>query len=258
MIPDVNRSRPSRSVVHLDSPTTFQGEGASAAAYPRDALFPALPLVSCFAYSPNGSGQLCNEGRSICARLKAADSGWLPRLVAAVWVQAAGHGRFAMALGDHVVLVPVPGSDPVRRAHWVGERLAWCLREIGLAAAVWPVLQRRYAVRKSAFAPASERPSLFEQYTSFAIERGGWSPVSTRLAGELRSNRPRLTLVDDVVTRGRTLLAAAARLREAFPAAEIRAFALLRTLARDEKLERLLDPYEGEVRWISGDARRNP
>jgi len=54
------------------------------------------------------------------------------------------------------------------------------------------------------------------------------------------------------------LLAAAARLREAFPAAEIRAFALLRTLARYEALYTLLDPYEGEVRWIAGDARRNP
>jgi phosphoribosylpyrophosphate synthetase len=68
----------------------------------------------------------------------------------------------------------------------------------------------------------------------------------------------RLTLVDDVVTRGRTLLAAAARLHEAFPVAEIRAFALLRTLAQHEELCRLLEPYEGEVRWIFGDARRTP
>jgi len=161
-----------------------------------------------------------------------------------------------MALNGHVVLVPVPGSDPARRARWVGERLAWCLKEIGLAAEVWPVLQRQYAVRKSAFSPAGERPSLSEHYNSFAIERGAWSPAQTSCACQLGANGLRLTLVDDVVTRGRTLLAAAARLREAFPAAEIRAFALLRTLARNEALYGLLDPRQGEVRWIAGDARR--
>lgn len=80
--------------------------------------------------------------------------------------------------------------------------------------------------------------------------------MQTGFAGELDSNQLRLTLVDDVVTRGRTLLAAAARLSEVFPAAEIRAFALLRTLGRNERLHGLLDPYEGEVRWIAGDARR--
>jgi len=156
------------------------------------------------------------------------------------------------------VLVPVPGSAPAARASWVGERLAWCLREIGLASEVWPILQRRQAVRKSAFAPAGERPSLFEHYASFAVERGDWGRVPRGLTREVGSRWLRLTLVDDVVTRGRTLLAAAARLREAFPAAEIRAFALLRTLAQHEELCRLLDPYEGEVRWISGDARRAP
>lgn len=257
MIPDASR-RPARSAVPRDSPTIFQGEGARARADPGGPLFLPLPLGSCFAYSPNGSGQLCSEGRSIRAHLKAADPAWLPRLVATVWVEAAGHGRFAAALGGHVVLVPVPGSDSVRRERWVGERLAWCLKEIGLASEVWSVLRRRYAVRKSAFASTGERPSLFEHYDSFAIEHGGSSPAQTGFAGELGSNPLRLTLVDDVVTRGRTLLAAAARLREAFPTAEIRAFALLRTLARDEKLDRLIDPYEGEVRRISGDARRNP
>lgn len=245
----------------LGSGTTFQGEHVRAAASLDSALFPVLPLVSCFAYSPNGSGQLCNEGRSMCARLKAFDSAWLARLVATVWVEAAGRGRFAEALGDHAVLVPVPGSGPLRRAPWIGERLAWCLKEIGLAAEVQPIMQRRYAVRKSAFAPAGERPSLLEHYASFTVAPQRLVRVSSgprSSARELSAGRLQLTLVDDVVTRGRTLLAAAARLGEAFPTAEIRAFALLRTLARDEPLCRLLDPREGEVRWIAGDARRTP
>jgi hypothetical protein len=210
---------------------------------------------------PGGGGAACEEGRLLCARLKAADEVWLPRLVAQVWLEAAAHERFGRAFGGRVILVPVPGSTPAKRTHWVGARLAWCLREVGLAAAIWPVLRRRYAVRKSAVAAAGQRPSVMEHYESFAVEclALGEAPIARR--GSVASpgrTELRLTLVDDVITRGRTLLAAAGRLREAFPTAEIGAFALLRTLNREEVLHQVLDPCEGEVRWVSGDSRRNP
>jgi hypothetical protein len=116
-------------------------------------------------------------------------------------------------------------------------------------------------VRKSAFATAGERPSVHEHYASFAVERAPSDPApigSGAIPGEYGAAGLRLTLVDDVVTRGRTLLAAAVRLREAFPTADVRAFALLRTLHRDDVLYQVLDPCEGEVRWVSGDARRSP
>lgn len=218
------------------------------------ALLAAVPFASCFAYSPSGSGLVCEQGRLLCARLKTLDPAWLSRLAAAVWLEARARRRFASVLGRCVVLVPVPGSGLPSGADWIGERLAWCLKELELAGQVWPVLRRRRAVRKSAFAPAGERPSVLEHYESFVIERSlqGGSARKARGAGL------QLTLVDDVITRGRTLLGAAARLREAFPGAEVRAFALLRTLARDEPLRQLLDPCEGEVRWLHADARRLP
>jgi hypothetical protein len=180
--------------------------------------------------------------------LKAADPYWLSRAASEVWLQATGHGHFAATFGADVVLVPVPGSGSGHTGAWVGERLAWCLQELGLAAEVQPLLRRRHAVRKSAFAPAGERPSVSEHYASFAIERGCLD----------RTPGLRLTLVDDVITRGRTLAAAARRLQERFPTARIHAFALLRTLGREERLDRLADPCEGEVRWVAGDARRIP
>jgi hypothetical protein len=204
---------------------------------------------------------VCEEGRSLCAHLKSADPAWLPRLAASVWLQSAGSGRFGQAFGSRVVLVPVPGSSPAQKGVWVGERLAWCLREVGLASEVRPVLRRRYPVRKSAFAPASERPSVLQHYMSFSVVgalavRGAAGRCS--LLSEPASDGLQLTLVDDVITRGRTLLAAARRLREAFPAARIHAFALLRTLGPDESMREALDPCEGEVSWVRGDARRRP
>ena len=197
----------------------------------------------------------------LCARLKSADRVWLPRLAAQVWLETVGHGRFATAFGARVVLVPVPGSSPAQGADWVGARLAWCLKQVGLAADVWPVLRRGHAVRKSAFAAAGERPSVLEHHASFAVDCAlcaGARTTRASLVCEPHGAGLRLTLIDDVITRGRTLLAAAGRVREAFPGAEVRAFALLRTLASAESLRRVLDPCEGEVRWVSGDARRSP
>ena len=213
-----------------------------------------MPFASCFAYSPCGSGLVCEQGRLLCARLKTLDPQWLSRLAADVWLEAHARKRFIEVLGKRVVLVPVPASAPRVGADWAGERLAWCLRELELAGRVWPLLRRCRAVRKSAFAAAGARPSVREHYESFAIDEA----LGGRAACEAAGAGPQLTLVDDVITRGRTVLGAAARLREAFPGAEVRAFAFLRTLARGEPLCRVLDPCEGEVRWVCADARRVP
>jgi adenine/guanine phosphoribosyltransferase-like PRPP-binding protein len=68
----------------------------------------------------------------------------------------------------------------------------------------------------------------------------------------------RIVMVDDVITKGRTLLAAAIRLYEAFPNADIRAFALVRTMGFVPDVRQPLDPCLGVVRWAAGDARREP
>jgi len=165
-----------------------------------------------------------------------------------VWRQVKGGGGFAAFFRPDTVLVPVPGSAAEPGARWVGQQLAGCLRELGLGQSVQSLLCRRHAVRKSATSPPGLRPTVMDHYASFALAgvRPGWGSPA------------RLVLVDDVITRGRTLLAGAARLREAFPQAEIRGFALLRTLAAGENVGAVPDPSEGIVWWASGDARRSP
>jgi hypothetical protein len=69
---------------------------------------------------------------------------------------------------------------------------------------------------------------------------------------------PFLTGATALQTKGRTLLAAASCVHEAFPGAQIRAFALLRTMGLISGIQRLLDPCKGEIRWRSGDAHRSP
>jgi hypothetical protein len=54
----------------------------------------------------------------------------------------------------------------------------------------------------------------------------------------------------------RMLLATARLLREQFPAADIRAFALIRPMGLQPEVERILTPGTGAVRWQWGDANR--
>lgn len=235
----------------------------------------AVCFASFYAYAPLDDGRLCEAARRMCARLKEADPRALAGFAAQVWRDNAANGQFAELFGRNAVLVPVPGSRSGSTAPWVGERLAWCLKEMGLACALWPCLRRCHSVRKSAFAAAGERPTVLEHYASFAVDRAAsgfdeFGNVQQGLCPERRpwvragchpesaESAPRLVLVDDVVTRGRTLLAAAARLRQAFPGREVRAFALMRTLSRGQALWRNPDPCEGQVRWLGGDARRSP
>jgi phosphoribosylpyrophosphate synthetase len=72
------------------------------------------------------------------------------------------------------------------------------------------------------------------------------------------TDREWLCLVDDVITKGATLLAAASRLQEAYPAAKIVAFALIRTLGFVEDIERIIEPALGTITLRGDEALREP
>ena len=206
----------------------------------------ALPFGSCYVYSPRGRNSASCCSRRLRARLKALDEPWIEKYVARVRHQVVEQGLFSGLFDSRAMLVPVPRSAPMRNVEvWVARRLALALQQAGLGAGVWMGLQRRYAIRKSATAPDGERPSVAQQFESLTL--------GTSLAAV-----DRVLLVDDVVTKGRTLLAAALRVREVFPTAEVRAFALVRTMGLVKDVAQLVEPCEGEIRWHAGDALRAP
>ncbi|GAA5484005.1 hypothetical protein Hsar01_03243 [Haloferula sargassicola] len=67
-----------------------------------------------------------------------------------------------------------------------------------------------------------------------------------------------ILLVDDVVTKGTTLIACAAILSEAFPHATIRAFAMVRTMGRIPDVEAIVDPCTGVISFDGYDVDRVP
>ena len=205
-----------------------------------------LQFTACYAYSPKGDSEISERSRQLCARVKDGSTKWLKSYVASIHQEVTRKRRFCGFFNEHTLLVPIPNNpSPSRTSFWVARRLALSLQEAGLAEDVWTGLRRVSSVERSSSAWMWERPTVQQHYRSFAV---------------IPSPRPptEIVLVDDVITKGRTLVAAAMRLHEAFPKATIRAFALVRTMGLILDVERLFDPCEGVIRWNGNDAYRDP
>jgi predicted amidophosphoribosyltransferase len=210
-----------------------------------DSPLASVRFASCYVYSPRGSGWLAEDSRVLCARVKTNHPLWLSHFAGHVYRSSLQDRELAGLFAHGAALVPVPGSARTGESPWGALRLAVALSGVGFGIPVWIGLRRRYAVIKSATAAAAARPSVQQHYNSFAATLPPM-PMS------------KIVLIDDVVTKGRTLLAAAARLRSISPHVDIQAFALIRTQGFAHRLERMTEPCYGVIRWAGADARREP
>ncbi len=143
------------------------------------------------------------------------------------------NGTFANFFGNDVVLIPVPGST-LRRdtsTSWVPEKICNVLHEEGWANSIMCNAQRVCAVPKSAYQEPGERPDAKKHYDSIAVSYELIPPT-------------KVLLVDDIVTKGNTMLGCATRVRETFPKAEIKAFAVIRTMGLQPDIDQVLEPSE--------------
>lgn len=82
--------------------------------------------------------------------------------------------------------------------------------------------------------------------------------------GSIEVERPlfvpdKITIVDDVLTMGRTTFACAELLSAVCPNAEIRIFAMIRTQGLQADIEKIVDPAAGiVVGYPSGKTHRDP
>jgi hypothetical protein len=204
-----------------------------------------VPFAALLAYSPKGRSERSAKSRRVCYGIKRGDTQLLVQAVT-VLGQVFAEAGFDEFLRPDVGLVPAPGSAPhVPGGLWPAELIAKALVGAKRGGSVLPYLHRKEAVPKSAFAAPGERPTVERHYATITVDRELVVPK-------------RLVLVDDVITRGRTLLSCARLLQEAFPSAEVRCFGMIRTMGLHGDVERIVDPCKGRIYWTGRDADREP
>ncbi len=193
-----------------------------------------LRCASWMVYSTRGRSAASICARYAIVRLKrgrvepTSGRSWADLLIAQFARQAPAMLR--QFFTSPVTLVPVPACGAgATESSAVWPALALCqeLCRRGLGDHVQAVLQRVEPVANSAWSPG-HRPTVDDHFHSLDV---------TTLASEPH----RFLLVDDVVTRGSTLLAAARRLAVAYPRTPVDAFALARVQGAGD-IEQAIQP----------------
>ena len=206
----------------------------------------SIDFASLLVYSPRGNSDTSRRSRDICYRIKDGSDEVVSRAAELVVKNLNADGLLAPFFGDNITLVPTPRSAPLLEGQlWPAERICRALHEQGAAPHIERLLRREVPVPKSAIAGPGERPSPETHYETIVIDPQLAAP-------------PYITVVDDVVTRGSTLIAAVSLLAEHFPESEVRGFAVVRTMGLVPDIERIHTPVAGTIRLLDGALQRDP
>ena len=204
------------------------------------------------AFSPRGTSEVSRRSQTITYRVKNDGPG--PNEGESMIVAIARRLRelletsgLSHLLDQSVTFVPVPRAAPFPdpKSLWPALRICEAFRGLEFGRDVLPCLKRVTAVRRSRFSPRGERPRPEEHMESMRVELPLHAPE-------------KIVLVDDVVTKGATLLAAASLVKDTFPDADVRTFALIRTLGMIPEIDALIQPAVGSISDFYGEAHREP
>ncbi len=213
-----------------------------------------LEYGSLLCYTPRGSSAEILKARDVMFTIK--NDGFLeqPPIQMSQWIAETIQKNvrslpFASFFQQDTVLVPVPRSSLMKPdSLWVPARIASALVDKQLGKEVVRCLVRETPVPKSAWSDASERPTPSRHFETIVVQ------------GSIANPPPeKFVLVDDIVTRGATLFGAANRLLEAFPKAQVRGFAAMRTISVPSEFTSMYDPQSGTIEyraWIDDTLRR--
>ncbi len=206
---------------------------------------------SLLTYSPRGNSKNAKEAKAAMINLKQDNVLSSGILTSEYIVQAMKKEirsfPFANYFNSNTILVPTPKSSLLKPGTlWVPQRITAALVKNGLGKSYEACLERIKAVpRSSGQRIGANRPKTFQHYESMKVKKLLFEPKE-------------IVLVDDVITRGATILGGVNRLAEAFPNSKIRAFAMMRVMSNPEEFSNVEDPCVGKITMYGEDTSRIP
>ena len=153
--------------------------------------------------------------------------------------------HFKEYFNENTILIPTPKSSlPQKDDLWVPQRITSALAGNGLGRSE-DCLLRKTPLPRSSKVSAPNRPKASQHYDSMNVR-------------ELLFKPKEIVLVDDVITRGATVLGAVNKLAEVFPETKIRVFAVMRTISNSDEFSKIIDPCVGTVSLVGVDTFRSP
>jgi hypothetical protein len=211
-----------------------------------------LEFGALLTYAPHGNSAEAKRSKDVTYLLKRDGFIGEPPILMSEFIAKSVQEKmaalpFASFFGPNTMLVPAPKSSLMQSGTlWVPERIATALVKRGIGKGVSSCLVRTTAVPKAAYCAPQARPTAADHYASICVQGGLAEPDE-------------ILLIDDVVTRGATLIGAANRLTDAFPKTRIRAFAAVRTISNENEFKKIYDPCVGTIDlWDTGETYRRP
>ncbi|RNJ76687.1 MAG: hypothetical protein EB828_02600 [Nitrosopumilus sp. D6] len=202
-------------------------------------LLSSIEYESILAYTPRPCSKHGKESKTTMYDLKKDNRLENGMLMSESIARLVKESKFLDYFTQNVVLIPLPRSSESQFS--VTRRITTALSKIGLGESV-ECLKRIKAVPKSSTSKPENRPKAIEHYESMGVE----TLVEPK----------EIVLVDDVVTRGATILGAASRITEAFPNTKIRVFAVMRTISDEKEFSTIVDPHHGKIELRGEDTFR--
>ncbi len=211
-----------------------------------------IEFCSLLSYAPWGNSDLHLQSKTVTRKIKGDEYVSISNKILMSDYIADGIKKnmknllFADYFKVNPILVPIPTSSLIKpNSLWVPQRIAKALVRKGLGKTVVECVKRVKPLPRSSKSLAQDRPKAFEHYDSVEVSK-------------ILSEHNEILLVDDVITRGATLLGIANKLADAFPNTRIRAFAAMRTVSNPSEFVKINDPRVGTITLIDNETFRDP
>jgi len=202
-------------------------------------------------YSPKGDYAVAEKSRQVTYAIKAARPRIIANIIKAVRRKQSADLRDSL-FGDKTLLVPVPSSSKLMSGgFWKTHEIAKGLLESGIGSGCETLIKRTRSIQKShAHSGARQRNTVDDHIVSLGID-----------ASIIMGNYDSITLIDDVITQGRTCVGCALKIQELNNSIPIRFFAVAATISDPSIVfDQLFNPFIGKVSYYvdSGKTFRHP